>query len=177
MSKNKYNGKMRPSAGRNPRGKVSQKSLAIISVCAIILGIFITAQEYLDRHTLAASAAEATVTETLAEVVKAIPAYAQTMAAGSSEADALTDAADTFANGSFREKIDAYREVADILEKHSSDKAAPAKAMREAMSTAEDAAVAYNKEAQALNEKIVKFPYNIVAKLGGYAEFPIFTLN
>ena len=41
------------------------------------------------------------------------------------------------------------------------------------MSTAEDAAVA----SQALNEKIVKFPYNIVAKLGGYAEFPIFTLN
>ena len=99
------------------------------------------------------------------------------MAAGSNQADALTDAADTFANGSFREKIDAYREVADILEKHSSDKTAPAKAMREAMSTAEDAAVAYNKEAQALNEKIVKFPYNIVAKLGGYAEFPIFTLN
>ena len=65
MSKNKYNGKMRPSAGQNPRGKVSQKSLAIISVCAIILGIFITAQEYLDRHTLAASTAEAAVTERL----------------------------------------------------------------------------------------------------------------
>ena len=71
----------------------------------------------------------------------------------------------------------APQSLADILEKHSSDKAAPAKALRDAMSTAEDAAVAYNKEAQALNEKIVKFPYNIVAKLGGYAEFPIFTLN
>lgn len=177
MARNKYNGKLpRSTGGQKNKGKLSQKSLAIISVCAIILGVFITAQEYLDRHTQASAAAQTVAEEALANAAAAVPDYVKTLKTGSSDTETLTEAAEILESGSFLEKSDAYKQIASVLDASDSDTAA-AKALTEAMSAAEDAAVAYNQEAQALNEKIVKFPYNIVAQLGGYAEYPIFALT
>ena len=175
MSRNRYNGKIRNVNGQKARA--SKKTMAIISVCAIILGIFITAQEYLDRHTRASLAARTAVTEALDSVSEAIPGYVETLKKDSDDAKTLTQAAELLSSDTFSEKSDAYRSVASVLANHSSDKSKSAEALKEALETAEDAAVAYNQEAQAVNEKIVKFPYNIVARIGGYSEFIIFSLN
>ena len=185
MSKKKYTSRPVTSRqyGQKPgKGKASPKTVVIISVCAIVLGVLMTAQDYLDRHTQASIDAQAVMAEALAEVSAAVPDYAEdVLAAGSSESGAaaeLKKAAETLTSGSLNERSEAYRAIASALEAQTKVKsAASAKALSEAMSAAEDTAVAYNKEAQALNEKIGKFPYNIVAKIGGYVDFPIFVLS
>lgn len=173
-------------SGRSGRGaKPSQKTLAIVSVCAIILGIMITAHDYLQKHTVSTTAAQTALTESLAEVETLIPAYVKAADAAdksvSSETKQLSQEASKLTSGSLDDQSEAYLLVSSVFEQlNASGKIASlseAETLQEAIDAAEDAAVAYNKEAQSLNQKVGKFPYVIISKIAGYTEFPIFNLT
>lgn len=162
--------------------KIPPKTMAIISVCAIILGIFITAHDYLEKHTAAAAAAQEKTAEALSGLSQIIPDYVEAYpSADSTQTEKMAGASDDLCSDSLTLQSEAYRTVTSCYKSLSGDSAYVStdmdKAMKDALAAAEDAAVAYNKEARAVNDKVGKFPYNIVAKIAGYTECPIFDLN
>ncbi|MDO4805419.1 MAG: hypothetical protein Q4A32_11445 [Lachnospiraceae bacterium] len=202
---NRFNSTSRQMRRTAPKGRASQKTIAIVSVCAIILGVMITAHDYLEKHTVATAAALAALTESMEGVAAAAPAFAEAAASAdkslAAEAEEMTRAAENLASGNTASEnsaskipaaenpasetlsgqSEAFLAITSAFEKMNASKKAAsqseAKALSEALEAAEDAAVAYNKEAQALNEKVGKFPYIIISKIAGYAEYPIFNLT
>lgn len=164
------------------RSKIPPKTMAIISVCAIILGIFITAHDYLEKHTAAAVAAQEKTAESLSGLAQIIPDYVQAYPSSDSAwTEKLTAASDDLCSDSISLQSEAYRTVKTCYKSLSEDSSYVStdmdKTLKDALAAAEDAAVAYNKEARAVNDKVGKFPYNIVAKIAGYTECPVFVLN
>ena len=189
-----------PPAGayrnRAPKGSASGKTLAILSVCAVILGIMITAHDYLDTHSAAAADAQAVLTESLSTAAVEVRKYAEAVraedtakaseadklaTARASEADKLADTADAMSSDDFTVQNRAYLTVASALNDPAASGTAAsskeAKALADALSDVHEAADAYNREAAALNDKVNAFPYNLIAKTAGYRELPVFELD